>query len=1030
LPAALVRASSNHALWAACADRVIGEQGAGTGPEGHPTYLWLTHRIQRDLLFEEAARRGVKGWLAPPIAFFSDLPELFGVSEGPIGLLRRRALIARLAAEHGTKIGIDEGSPDGHGIVGALDALFGELLPEGVTPERLEKSLEDIGEDEFARERNAWVVAVYSAYRETLAADELYDPREIHSILADRIAAGGLPGAIGGAGRLHIYGVTSLRSRRKFVDALAAQSEVEVTLYVPPATEGGNDEFECAEELEGEAPGEPLVQPAPDGRRELDWVAARIKRLLIDESVDPHTIAVVARTGREDARRACEILSGAGIPATARNRRPLIEVPALKAILHLFRGGATNWRYRPLRCVLESAYFDLDIDLLHIDYLAEERRLETLDDWVAGLRQLRDEAERQEAEAGSEGRDRGALARYGIFFDRLRDQCDEFGRFRTTVGRFRYAQPLSSWIDETIDLLDPGTTFGFRERVCAIDGADERYYEFVRLDQQAVEMLAKLLEQWKGIGPDEQLEPADWYVRLRRFLESNEIAISTPLQTGVRILEAHEAALYPFAHTFLVHANDGEFPRRAAPGPIFSDDERAELNRRGIPVAYGELTLDRERALWRAVTASRNVCITYRTADADGKPLLPSLLVPPHDEKDEIPRTEFLPEVPLTESHAHRGAAGRLLTAMQSGTGAPVAVKNVVVVKQAVLNAVAERERRGGNGREPGALGPWNGELRDPVVLDRLAKRFHPDYRWSASALETYGDCPFVFLLKKVLFCEGQEEAEEETTAREQGSVMHDILDSYMSEYIGGALPPAFDADAQAAFEHIAADVLRDWRARQERGEVWLGHEALWAVARRQILEDLRAYLSVELTYMTRNGERPFACEYEFGFDDSEHPAVYLAGADLQGAERRIRVCGMIDRVDEVGAGEAVRYRISDYKRSSAPTGKGYRDGSAVQIPLYMEALRTILKKHVELGVYRKLRKPGKTKPSTSGVVDYDSDDYRSALRFVFSIPERVHAGKFEAKKAAGSDWSDWEPGPEVRRVDASYEEGGCRFDE
>ena len=72
------------------------------------------------------------------------------------------------------------------------------------------------------------------------------------------------------------------------------------------------------------------VQPAPDARRELEWVAAQVKRLLLEEKVRPHDIAVVARTGRDDARQTHEIFNRAGIPNTARIRTPFAQIPAQK----------------------------------------------------------------------------------------------------------------------------------------------------------------------------------------------------------------------------------------------------------------------------------------------------------------------------------------------------------------------------------------------------------------------------------------------------------------------------------------------------------------------------------------------------------------------------------------------------------------------------------------------------------------------------------------------------------------------------
>ena len=91
-----------------------------------------------------------------------------------------------------------------------------------------------------------------------------------------------------------------------------------------------------------------------------------------------------------------------------------------------------------------------------------------------------------------------------------------------------------------------------------------------------------------------------------------------PMQKGVQILEAHDAALVPFAHTFVIHANDAEFPRRAGTGGVFLDEERVALSKAGLPVSHREEGLRRERSLWRAVTLGDDVRISYRTTDPAG----------------------------------------------------------------------------------------------------------------------------------------------------------------------------------------------------------------------------------------------------------------------------------------------------------------------------------------------------------------------------------------------------------------------------
>lgn len=1064
MPLRLVRSTSNAALWSACTGRFLETLGGHSGPREWPAQLWVAHRVQRDALYALAARRGLPGWLAPPVSFFSELPRRFGVRRRPIGLLTGRLLVARLAAREGRRHGL-ETADGGPARAHLLDAVFSELLPEGVSLTELRRALRALGGDDFALRRNRWVVDTYEAFLDELEARERYDPRSIHAMIADRIAAGGLRHALAGAGHLHVYGITSLRGRGRLFGALAGQPSVEVHVYLP--VEDGASEWEDAfptapVEVVGptveEAADAREVRPAPDALREADWVARRVKEILARGEAEPHEVAVVARTGRHDTRLVHRALESAGVPATARLRTPLAEVPALKAALALFRAEARGWPYRALRGVLASPYFGMDVDLRILDWIARNRRVEGLAAWTDALERVR------EATAEEPERLRGA----GVYADRAEEAVAAFAAFRETVARLTGERREGEWLALTLDLL-AGRWLRYRRRLCRPPGGDR--WDVVRLDQRAVVRLEELLREWRTLlaeglrVDDEPLDAEAWGDRLRRLLEANELALSTPLRTGVQVLEAHEAALTPFRHLFLVHANDGEFPRVSRAARAFTDEERRRLREAGLPLTDREEALRRERALWRAVTGAERVSITYRTTGVGGAPRLPSLLVPDHDPGDELPRS--------SGARVDRGAGRRAeavspadhrrlevlrLSARrrgQDGAG-PFATAEPHRIRHAVLGAFAEELRSGGLdearsvaelgvGEESGAPGPtdpsnvlavdralslrphpWNGRLRDPLVLERLRRRFDETYVWSASQLQTYGIRPFDFLLDRVLWIEPVEEAEEETSPLAVGGVVHAILERFYAESME-RLPEALSGEAEARFERVAEEVCRAAEADAER---WLGLPAIWAVRKREIVRRVREFLAEELPRLADWGERPERLEYAFGggrgaaSDEEARPPAEVRGVDIRGRPGRLLYRGRIDRVDRKEKGGRVRRKVIDYKSgTSRPEKAGYRDGATLQTALYMHALETLEGEEVHAGVFRTVKGKGwnLSRLERAGVGD--------VLRLALAIPPRVRAGSFEAVQAASHRIADWQPGPPVTRGELQLPSNQTRFD-
>ncbi len=1003
MPLTVIRSSSNEALWAECRNRFLAEIGDERGPSGYPSHLWIAHSNQRDALFEEAVRRGLPGWLAPPVSFLSELRERFEVRARPVGHLTGRLLVARIAAREFRRAGLGSGRQD-RGPAGShsIDGLFSELLPEGVRPDDLRRALDGLGGDDFALARNQWVCQSYASFLSELEDLARFDPRSIHAIVADRIERGGLPAAIGDARTLHIYGLTSLQRRRRLVQALSGQGDVEVVLYL--AVEPGASEWDDIVPgparqilLDAVAPAGGVLHTAPNAVAEATWVAGRVKSVLLEGGVAPHEVAVVARSGGEDTRRIVEALREAGVPATARMRSTLAEVAALRAILLLFQGAAEDWTYRALRQVLTSPFFDLELDLRPFDFIAAERRVRGLEGWSNFLARLLDSA-------GSE-QDAGRLARQGIYPERLGRDVPKFAEFRSAMSPLSEDRTEVEWIDLTLDILD-GRRFDFRRR---LSEAPSDRWDLVRADQRGTEALRVLLIEWKELRPgDGGFGPGEWHARLRRLLESNEIALTTPARRGVQVLEAHEAALTPFRHTFIVHTNDGVFPRPHLSRGVFSEDETSQLKAIGLPLSTRDDTLRRELALWASVTAQESLVFTCRSAAADGAPRVPSLLLP-IDAGADAAGLRSSAQGPSGDADAEQVPVSRLQRLAREVTGLrqnvergnqePFESIDPSALRQAVLAAYAEELRSGGldrpsaQGEElPASFRPhaWGGLLRDPVVADYLENRFGDDRIWSASQLEQYGRRPFDFLLDRVLRLQASGEVEEATTPASRGALAHEILDRFFKG-VGDLHPSALAGDAADLFDRVAEETLRE---AEESEEQWLGEPALWRITREQVVEIVRSFLERELPRLDSQGAWPARVELEFG--DDPDPEFRIDGRDLHGRSSSIKVRGRIDRVDAKAGKDGIELHVVDYKWKSYPARSGYWDGSVLQTPIYMRAAAVLanLEGVVTQGFYRPING---TTVTGARLLARDAD---TPLDFALSIPPRIRAGLFEPVQA------------------------------
>jgi RecB family exonuclease len=213
----------------------------------------------------------------------------------------------------------------------------------------------------------------------------------------------------------------------------------------------------------------------------------------------------------------------------------------------------------------------------------------------------------------------------------------------------------------------------------------------------------------------------------------------------------------------------------------------------------------------------------------------------------------------------------------------------------------------------------------------------------SAGALEAYSDCPVRWLIERELQPQPLTPQPEPIT---RGSLMHDVLERLLSE-LEGPVTPATLTRAQAILERLLAEVAADGGAALGVGSP----EVVRAGALRAVEADLRRYLEHEAH--TAGEWRPLGLELRFGFAGEE---ASLPALELGEGPERVRVRGVVDRVDIDGAGHAV---VRDYKsgaRRPAWSAARWSEDRQLQVALYMLVVRELTDAEPVAGFYQPLR--------------------------------------------------------------------------
>lgn len=886
------------------------------GPFPSPTCLLaLRQGGLRDDLYALAAARGIPGWFDPGICVFHELPQWLGATQlRPLGEFERVALIEHLLQREGRPLFAGRESA----FLAAVDRLVGELVAEGVSPEQYDAAVAALaGRQPFEQTRDLTLARVYRAYVDELARLGRRDGRDAladsaRALLVDPVA---LSCRLGARRELRVLGLADLKGGwRMLLDALLQSPALDaVVLYAthPLALPSPLARGVLIEPAAGpaRAAGRIDAVAAPDPDAELEHVAV-VARRLIERGAAPHRIAVIARDGRPYVDLAVRALERAGVPATARRRIGLLEIPVVRAVLALLQASARGWTRRDLVELGSQPYFASDIDTRIINYLGFRERIAGLDPWRAALDRLLKEARAAESALGDEG-ERGPPSLPAGWVERARDRFEAFAGIAGAATEPRTFSDWLAWLDDWL-ARDP---WRIERRIGRVAG--ERW-DVLRLDLLGWRQLRTVLGEWRAAR--EQWPADDGTLTALRFLDrlraglAGDVALYTETRRGVQVQEALAASHRSFDHVFLVGMNAGAFPRSPPSSMVLSERDREALCQAGLPVETSAEWEEREQALFDTLVgaARASLTLTWVSRDELGGAANPSSFADLACERLGLVPREPEPE-PLRASGPLAAHAARV--------------------------AVIER------GRAIGQLSPWNGLIESPNLAAWLASEYGDERTWSPTSLEAYAKCPWAWFSERLLRLQVVRDPDDDMDFRVRGSVLHDALRRFYGaarERTGGpvALTSADQAWALPALREALGAALDVAGA-----TLWLGHPALRDAKQAELARLLERYLEFEIEENEKGRDGRTTAGRTVRTAVEAHEIVF-DGLTLERRGGRLRYRGIIDRI-EVGVDQrvpgswvaAVDYKTSRYAAPAAGDRAAWKDGAVLQAPLYAHAL-------------------------------------------------------------------------------------------
>lgn len=718
-------------------------------------------------------------------------------------------------------------------------------------------------------------------------------------------------------------------------------------------------------------PGLRLVSCATP-RDEARAIASGVKQQL-EAGVPPERLAVAFRDLADDTELLVEQLDALGIPSRARLGLPLVRSPIGRLAASLLSLADDDFPVDDVAALLESRYaraLSKGMPPGRGAFAEAGVRNDVIGAkggqgaWVVRLSAL---LERRAREAAR----RRALTADVHELDALLDGVKRVQALaRSIPPRGNATALLEAWwkavgslgIAEALAELEPAL------RGHLVEGEVDRA---VARDQASFEALSSLVRSLRlaldssGLGAT-SMDRRAFSRWLSVAMGEVNLQARGPRAGAVWLVDVRELPGAAFDAVFVGGLLDGRFPGRAPPPALLSDDERAEVNAAAamalfrLSVSDDGVALPHRLAedrllLHHALLAAPTVTLSFPRSDARGREALRSPFL------DALAR--LLPELPRTV-RAHRPVPllDDVESAAELATRAALELWSPLETRQSprdarapALEAAVRDEAWAVNARTMSAIeierlryfssreaepGRFSGAVREPEVLARLL----PSLEWSAahpisaSQLESWANCHFLGLGRRVLRLEEDDEAGEEMDHRALGELLHAALKRLIpSLQAQGRWPPAtpqLDAvtkELDAALVAAAVEVAR---------AMPVGHHLLFDIsverARRELL---RLLFDTAITPFT--GAVPHAFESTFGRRDSAEAVQQVAIPPALPHERPIYLVGAIDRLD-VAPGQVA---VIDYKLSRSGTPKARLDALLLkdfQLPLYLFVARAL----------------------------------------------------------------------------------------
>lgn len=650
---------------------------------------------------------------------------------------------------------------------------------------------------------------------------------------------------------------------------------------------------------------------SPNNHLEIKKIAEKIK-VHFNKGVKLKDMAIVLANGTEYKDRIFEVFEQEKISCTLNKDIQLIGVPLIKEILYILELKKNDMDKKSTINRIKSNYFNLcgnkDKDL--IEYI---------------LRKI-------DFDSVSELRGSSKLETFSY----AKDIEDIIERIEKETQIFPAKANIEDYVNIIIQMIEKHK---IEDSIINIYSKTKDYnllYRDLMAWNKFKEVLEKL-NRFKNILPG-LIDLEEFLNLLRNYLEDESITEIQGNDNGVNILTPVTVRGHEFKVLFIVGLSQGKYPKLENENFFFKEENHEELKNIGVDIKNYYEKLDKESLIFTTIISActETMYLSYSENSTGDEKDIPSIFLDEVlriiegkelEEKIDIINVDmdYLLKTDIEQLTRDKDVSRYLIRKFHDGNHEEEHFHRYYGRDRITFNRVnknilgeIERQKKGFN--------LYDGNIGDKYIKEDIAE-IHKDKVYSISYLESYGTCPYYFLLNNILKVEEMERTLLDFTPLDRGIITHDILQQYYSHYQEKIKKHILNEEIfqiDKTYDYITNKI------KQNMDDMGIKHKnRLWQMRIENNAIKILNFIESDLERLSQLKKKAVPMDFEIAFGIKESFEI-----DLE--DFKIPFTGTIDRIDKYV--EEDKYILIDYKNSfyGLRNIDHMRAGISLQLPIYI----------------------------------------------------------------------------------------------